>query len=47
MEVIILQELRKLKEEFESFSIKRIRLVSGPGNKVFDETKKFIKKEGL
>ena len=31
-EIIILQEMRKLREVFESFAIKRLQLVSGLGN---------------
>ena len=44
---IILWEIRKLREEFGSFAIKRLRLVSGLGNKVCDENvKKLLKKKG-
>ena len=35
-ERVILQEIRKLREEFGSFAIKRLRLVSGQGNKICD-----------
>ena len=37
-ERIILREIRKLREEFGPFAIKRLPLVSGLGNKVYDET---------
>ena len=42
-----MQEIRKLREEFESFAIKRLRLVSGLGNKVSDQTvRNLLKKKG-
>ena len=37
-ERVILREIRKLRKEFGSFAIKRLRLVSGQGNKICDET---------
>ena len=46
-ERIILREIRKLREEFGSFTIRRIRLVSRLGNKVCDETvRNSLKKKG-
>ena len=46
-ERIILGEIRKLTEEFGSFAIKRLRLVSGIGNKVCDKTvRNLLKKKG-
>ena len=45
-ERIILREIRKLREEFGSFAIKRLRLVSGLGDKVCDETvRNLLKRE--
>ena len=46
-ERIILREIRKLKEEFGSFAIKRLRLVSGLGDNVCDKTvRNLLKKKG-
>ena len=46
-ERIILREIRKSREEFGSFAIKRLRLVSGLGNKICDETvRNLLKKKG-
>ena len=48
MERIILQEICKLREESESFAIYSLRLVSGLGNKVCDETvRTLLKKEWM
>ena len=44
---IVLRELRKLREEFGSFAIKWLQLVSGLGNKVCDENvRNLLKKKG-
>ena len=44
---IVLREIRRLREEFWLFAIKRLRLVSGRGNKVCDETvRKLVKEKG-
>ena len=46
-ERIIFREIRKSREEFGSFAIKRLRLVSGLGNKICDETvRNLLKKKG-
>ena len=44
---IILREICKLREEFESFAIKRLRLVSGLGNNVSAETVTNVLKKGV
>ena len=46
-ERVILREIRKLRKEFGSFAIKRLRLVSGQGNKICDETvRNLLKRRG-
>ena len=47
-ERIILREIRKLRDESGSFAIKRLRLVSGLGDKVCDETvRNLFKRKGV